>query len=258
MKPIVVITRSDTGYAREVVRHLCDAGQAPALILIGSRVESLLFNLRSLRRVMRRLGVVEAIRRLRRSRSAPSFPVEAAALSAQAEQYGTPLRPYDSVNNGTMILSINALDDPVVVLAGCGLVDRSVIHVARGGCVNGHPAILPGIRGVDVVEWALVGEDEPLGVTAHLVVPQVDAGEILRVERVEPEAGEDFDAYNHRLVLRQAANLARAALDVANGSARKSPNSTDQGVLRFAAPDGVHREAREAFARRAALAKEQL
>ncbi len=127
-----------------------------------------------------------------------------------------------------------------------------MIHVARGGCVNGHPAILPGIRGVDVVEWALVGENEPLGVTAHLVVPQVDAGEILRVERVEPEAGEDFDAYNHRLVLRQAANLARAALDVADGTAAKSPNPADRGVLRFAAPDHVHRAARAAFARRAA------
>src|SRR3546814_1811957 len=98
-----------------------------------------------------------------------------------------------------MILSINALEDPVVGLAGCGLVDRAVIHVARGGCVNGHPAILPGIRGVDVVEWALVGEDEPLGVTAHLVVPQVDAGEILRVERVEPEAGETLDRKSTRL-----------------------------------------------------------
>lgn len=252
MKPIVVITRSDTGYAREVVRHLCEAGQAPALILIGSRVESLLFNLRSLRRVMRQLGVVEAIRRLRRSRSAPSFPIDAPTLAEQAARHNIPLRQYDSVNNGTMILSINALDDPVAVLAGCGLVDRSVIHVARGGCVNGHPAILPGIRGVDVVEWALVGQGEPLGVTAHLVVPQVDAGEILRVERVEPEAGEGFDAYNHRLVLRQAANLARAALDVSNGSEEKSPNPADIGVLRFAAPDSVHRDARAAFARRTA------
>lgn len=251
MKPIVVITRSDTGYAREVVRLLCDAGQPPALILIGSRVESLLFNLRSLRRVIRQLGIVEAIRRIRRSRSARSIPVDAPALAAQAERQGIALRPYDSVNNGTMILSIDLLDEPVVVLAGCGLVDRSVIHVARGGCVNGHPAILPGIRGVDVVEWALAGENEPLGVTAHLVVPQVDAGEILRVERVEPEPGENYDAYNHRLVMRQAANLAQAALDLANGSEQKSPNFADRGVLRFAAPDRVHRQAREAFARRA-------
>lgn len=249
MKPVVVVTRSDSAYARAVVAHLCASGHSPALVLLGSRSERALFNYRSLRRVSAQLGWREAFVRLRRSRSSPVPMTDRPPLREQAAEHGFAVREYDAINEGGMIVEILALPDAVAVLAGCGLVDRALIAAARGGCVNGHPALLPGIRGVDVVEWALV-DDQPLGVTAHLVEPRVDAGAVILRRPLEPRPGEDYHAFNGRLVEAQAEVLAEAAVRVATGSAELQPNPLQEGRLVFAAPDRVHREARQAFLKR--------
>lgn len=246
MNPIVVITRADGFYAREVVHNLGRAGGAPALVLVGARSERLLFNLTSLKRIAGQLGLFEVVKRLRRTRSAPAPKSDAPPLADQAAELGFTIKTYDCINSGPMVVDILEVPNAVVVLAGCGLVDRAVIHAAKGGCVNGHPAILPGVRGVDVVEWALV-EGAPLGVTAHHAVARVDAGDVILTAPLEPGPGEDWHSYNARLVLRQAAVLAEAAVLVARGEGPRTPNPHDVGVLRYAAPARVHAEALAKF-----------
>lgn len=246
MKPIIVVTRADGFYAREVIWNLARANAPPKLVLVGSRAEQLLFNLRSLTRIAGQLGLIEVVRRLRRTRAAPAPASNAPPLADQAAEHGFSIKTYDCINSGSMVVDILEIPDAVVVLAGCGLVDRAVIHAARGGCVNGHPAILPGVRGIDVVEWALI-EGVPLGVTAHHAVAKVDSGDVILTASVEPEPTEDWHSYNARLVLRQAAVLAEAAVLVAKGVDRRSPNPHDVGVLRYAAPARVHAQARAKF-----------
>ena len=168
-----------------------------------------------------------------------------------AKRFGFRLATYDRINIGTMLVELFRLPHCVTVLAGCGLVDRAFLAASRGGCVNGHPALLPGLRGFDVVEWALV-ENIPLGVTAHLVRPTVNAGDILLRREVTPVAQESLADYKTRLMLAQADTLAEAAIQVIQNRASPEPHDLEASRLCFAAPDRVFREAHRAFATKSA------
>jgi len=47
--------------------------------------------------------------------------------------------------------------------------------------VNAHPGVIPLTRGLDSFKWAIYNND-PIGVTLHLIDNEVDKGEILRIE----------------------------------------------------------------------------
>ena len=49
--------------------------------------------------------------------------------------------------------------------------------------VNAHPGLLPQNRGVDAFKWSIYNK-WPIGVTLHIVNEQIDAGQILRRQRV--------------------------------------------------------------------------
>lgn len=65
--------------------------------------------------------------------------------------------------------------------------------------INVHPGLLPEIKGLDALKWALL-HSEPIGVTAHLIDEEVDGGVLL--ERVEvPLYWEDsFHSFAQRVL----------------------------------------------------------
>jgi folate-dependent phosphoribosylglycinamide formyltransferase PurN len=257
VNPILVIARHDSTYARETVARLCAAGAPPTLVLLGSRVERWLARLDSLVRLRRRLGWREALLRLRRNRGTKADgPPSRASLAELAHAYGFRLRLYDRANAGEIVVSLIEAGAPVVVLAGTGVVGRSVLQAAGGRCVNCHPALLPGLRGVDVIEWALA-RGQPLGVTVHIAGPSVDAGPILLRRTVAIESGETFARFIARYEQVQAHALADGAIALANGDASPEPHALDESELVFAAPNRIHRRARAEHGRRAAASDDR-
>lgn len=242
----VVVASSDNAYVRAVARGIVERGHPLALVLIGSRAENLLFKLNSLRRIRDRLGWREVLARLRDRKTevyegstGPSMREIAAAAGARVVEY-------DQVNGGAVLAELSEIDGAIVVLAGCGLVDSAFIAAARGRCLNGHPALLPGLRGVDVVDWAL-HEQVPLGVTAHWVEPSVDAGGILVTRPLAPEVGESALAFRRRIVATQAEALAEAFDLAATGRDTAVAHDLSRSTLRFAAPRAVRESARRRF-----------
>lgn len=68
----------------------------------------------------------------------------------------------------------------VFIIGGAGLLD---IGFAGGKpIVNAHPGIIPLTRGLDSLKWAILNND-PIGITLHLIDNEVDAGKILHVAR---------------------------------------------------------------------------
>ncbi|MBA1443566.1 MAG: hypothetical protein M3H12_13575 [Chromatiales bacterium] len=252
MADIVVIASSETRYTRRVVDGLCQAGKRPSILILGSSAENLLFKLGSLRRIWHQLGPIEAARRIRRSRQTP-VPADNASiptLAALAKEYDFRIIRYDKINHGAIVVELLTADNPITILAGCGIVDRAIISASSGGCLNGHPAILPGLRGVDVFQWAIL-KDAPFGVTAHLVEEKVDAGSIIVQKHIEPaDSGEDFDRFYQRLEDEQAKALVEAAIKVHDGTADFMANDTDASELCFAMRDELKTKARRVFSQK--------
>ena len=78
----------------------------------------------------------------------------------------------------TCLLLLDWLKPELGLIAGARLLPGAVLDYFRHGVVNMHPGLLPHVRGLDALQWSLYHE-VPLGVTAHIVDAQVDAGWIL-------------------------------------------------------------------------------
>lgn len=70
------------------------------------------------------------------------------------------------------------------VIAGARILEDPVLDVPAEGILNLHPGLIPEVRGLDALKWA-VHEDRPLGVTAHLIDERVDAGRVVLRREIE-------------------------------------------------------------------------
>ena len=133
-----------------------------------------------------------ALDRCRRARTRPARVLEtpvAIARSLWRRLRAASLR-WSSVQRGVRTVVVADRNSPraraklatllpdVLVLAGVGLVDASVLAIPRLGAVNGHPGLLPWVRGNGVVRHALL-RGVAIGATCHLVDPGIDTGPIL-------------------------------------------------------------------------------
>jgi len=69
------------------------------------------------------------------------------------------------------------------IIAGARILRRDTIQAVGKGIINFHPGLIPDVRGLDTVKWALY-YDLPIGVTAHFIDEKVDAGRIIVKEAI--------------------------------------------------------------------------
>lgn len=93
-------------------------------------------------------------------------------------------------------------------------IDAAVAAIPGLGAVNIHPSALPRFRGVDPVFHARLQGAASLGVSVHRIVPELDAGPILRQEIAPAPAGESVLHATARLYARGAALLLEALGDI--------------------------------------------
>jgi len=68
--------------------------------------------------------------------------------------------------------------------------------------VNLHGSLLPKYRGRSVLNWAIISGEEEVGVTAHWVNEQIDAGDIICQDRVRVDLNDTaLDVYKKSLPL---------------------------------------------------------
>ena len=115
-------------------------------------------------------------RKGRGMKEAPS-PVQACA-----EELGLPLGCTGSLaQNGEILARLR--DDPpkVVFVVDFGQVVREpYLSAPPWGCLNIHPSLLPRWRGASPIQRTLMNGDPEAGVTVFRLVPEMDAGPILR------------------------------------------------------------------------------
>jgi len=214
--PITILSTFDTLYVRMVTHSLISQGLIPEHLFLGSTVAQKMFQWRSIQRVWQRHGLREVFYRFsdrRAERPEPKNIPVSPTLSKITQQYDIGISTYDFLNSGKFLADLSEYQNEIIILAGCGIVSAWVASMAEIACINAHPAILPGARGVDVIEWSLL-YDHPLGVSAHVVLPKVDAGDILFTEALTPDSTESLGDFKTRVEIRQAEALATAARDL--------------------------------------------
>jgi methionyl-tRNA formyltransferase len=106
-----------------------------------------------------------------------------------------------------------ALDADVAISGGFPLrIPADALGVPRHGVVNGHPALLPQLRGPNPIGWALRNGDEEIGFTFHRMDEDFDTGSLLAQGRA-PLADAQGPADVVRRIIELAGSLLGTALE---------------------------------------------
>jgi len=86
------------------------------------------------------------------------------------------------------------------------LVKPLVMSLARLGCLNVHPSLLPEYKGTDPVFRAMQNDEPEIGITVHMLAETFDSGPVLARDRVFLQTGYSVLHY-YVLSFRRAAGL---------------------------------------------------
>ncbi len=102
-----------------------------------------------------------------------------------AKEAGAPMFHAASPNATEVVDWVRAEGVDVVCITLGQIVKPPLLQAVRKAVVNKHSALLPALRGLMPVFWALL-EQQPVGVTVHEVSTDIDAGRVL-VQRAYPQ-----------------------------------------------------------------------
>ena len=103
--------------------------------------------------------------------------------SAICERFGLPFEVVDH-RSDACVAALQRHQPELGIVAGARILPKQVIDCFKTGVINFHPGLIPEVRGLDALCWA-IHLDLPLGVTAHLIDHRVDAGRILAREVIQ-------------------------------------------------------------------------
>jgi len=76
------------------------------------------------------------------------------------------------------------------------LIPKTIFQIPRFGSVNIHGGLLPKYRGFSPINWAIINGETEIGITAHYIVEDVDAGDIILQRKLSVNVDETaYDVY---------------------------------------------------------------
>jgi len=141
-----------------------------------------------------------------------------ARAAVRAEKWGIPSvllnhREFASREelDRAIVQALNHHDVKWVIMAGwMRIVTPVLIHAFPNRILNIHPSLLPSFRGNRAVEQALAAGVKITGCTVHLVVPEVDSGEIIMQAAVPVLPDDTVESLHERIHLQEHRIFPRA------------------------------------------------
>ena len=107
-----------------------------------------------------------------------------------------------SVNNQKTIQFIKSQGIDVIFLAGMSILKKDILESAKIGIYNCHPAIIPNVRGLDVVYHSVINLIPPI-ISIHRVDKGIDTGNLIQAYKVPKKLikkSNSFDEINENIL----------------------------------------------------------
>jgi hypothetical protein len=137
------------------------------------------------------------------------------------DRHAVPYRVLDTVNGPESVTALRAWGPEVLIsVSSPERFDPEVLAVAPTAAINLHWALLPAYDGIAPYFWVLRNGERETGLTVHLMVPELDAGAILRQRRLEIEPEDTSLGLQLRLTAAGAEELLAAVKELPASIAR--------------------------------------
>ncbi|MDN5353567.1 MAG: methionyl-tRNA formyltransferase [Candidatus Cloacimonadota bacterium] len=159
-----------------------------------------------------------------RKRKLQPPPVKIAAENLQI----TSLQPED-VNNSEVLNQIEKFSpDIIVTVAYGGFLKKKIRKIAKFGCINLHPSLLPKYRGAAPINYALFNGEKVTGNTIFKIVTKMDAGPILYQRKYEIELEDCFTILQEKLAQKGAEDVLKTLELIENDEYKLIPQVESQ------------------------------
>lgn len=93
--------------------------------------------------------------------------------------------------------------DFIFLICGAGILPEALVNSCK--VINAHPGILPFVRGLDALKWALY-EEKPMGITCHLASSEPDAGLLIYQKEIQMGPYDTIESlgykiYDHEIIM---------------------------------------------------------
>ncbi|KPJ59799.1 MAG: hypothetical protein AMJ46_09735 [Latescibacteria bacterium DG_63] len=124
--------------------------------------------------------VTQPDRQSGRGRKLTQSPVKLLAIEKKLKVLQPP-----NVNLDAVVETLASLKPELTVVVAYGAILRKpLLELPSIGCINLHASLLPALRGVAPINWAIIRGEKETGVTTMWMTEKVDAGEIIFQRRV--------------------------------------------------------------------------
>ncbi|WP_329310424.1 methionyl-tRNA formyltransferase [Streptomyces sp. NBC_01262] len=146
------------------------------------------------------------------------------SVAELAEKHGVPVLLRERPDDAELIEAIRDTRPDIIVANNWRTwLPPEIFDLPPHGTLNVHDSLLPAYAGFSPIIWALINGEERVGVTAHRMDPELDAGEILLQRSVAVGPADTATDLFHRTV-DLIGPIVTESLDlIASGEARWQP-----------------------------------
>ncbi|MEU1622836.1 methionyl-tRNA formyltransferase [Streptomyces sp. NPDC008238] len=146
------------------------------------------------------------------------------SVAELAEKHGVPVLLRNRPDDAELLEAIKAAAPDIIVANNWRTwLPPEIFDLPPHGTLNVHDSLLPAYAGFSPIIWALINGEQRVGVTAHRMDGELDAGDIL-LQRSEPVGPQDTATDLFHRTCDLIAPLVRESLDlIASGRAEWTP-----------------------------------
>jgi methionyl-tRNA formyltransferase len=141
--------------------------------------------------------------------------LENESLALSARQHAIPVIDL-SQSVAELINQISLLDvDLILMSCYSKRLPDDIINLAKAGCFNMHPSLLPQYRGPEPIFWQMKHASD-MGVSWHMVTNEFDAGDIVKQQKINLDEGMSYAEINLALANAGADMMEALLADLSN------------------------------------------
>ncbi|MFH1010876.1 MAG: methionyl-tRNA formyltransferase [bacterium] len=148
-------------------------------------------------------------------------------VKRRAEELDLEVLQPESLKDSGFLQQIARVQPDVLVVVAFRILPRELFTPPPQGAVNVHPSLLPKGRGPAPIHWTLLRGETETGVTIIRLTERIDAGNILRQERVSITPEDDFGSLHDRLAALGARMLVETLHAIENGTQAEPQKQDD-------------------------------
>ncbi len=122
--------------------------------------------------------------------------------------------------------------DFLVVVAYGQILKLPVIEASKYGTVNIHSSLLPRWRGAAPIQWSILGGDSETGISTMMIVPKLDAGDVLLQEKIPIKAEDTAETIHDQLSELGAKLIVPTLVGLKEGTIKPRPQ--DESLVTYA------------------------